>query len=89
MRLDMDRAWWEKHYQGDKKAELKVFQEIDYCGHDQRAYGYPFPIKACHDRTRLSMAERVVLRKQIIDAAVSKGMKRSLFKDASTATGHN
>jgi hypothetical protein len=89
MRLDMDRAWWEKHYRGDKKAELKVFQEIDYCGHDQRAYGYPFPIKACHDRTRLSMAERVVLRKQIIDAAVSKGMKRSLFKDASTATGHN
>ena len=88
MRLDMDRVWWEEHYQGDPVTEQRVFCELDYCGHDQRAYGYPFPIKACHDRTRLSMAERTVLRKRIIDAAVAKGMKRSLFKDASAATGH-
>lgn len=88
MRLDMDRLWWEKRLRADSSAEGRIFQDIDYCGHDQRAYGYPFPIKACHDRTRLSMAERTVLKKQIIDAAVAKGMKRSLFKDASAATGH-
>jgi hypothetical protein len=88
MRLDMDRLWWEKRIRADSSAEGRIFQDIDYCGHDQRAYGYPFPIKACHDRTRLSMAERTVLKKQIIDAAVAKGMKRSLFKDASAATGH-
>ena len=88
MRLDMDRVWWEKRLRADSSAEGRIFQDIDYCGHDQRAYGYPFPIKACHDRTRLSMAERTVLKKQIIDAAVAKGMKRSLFKDASAATGH-
>jgi hypothetical protein len=29
-----------------------------------------------------------VIKNQIIDAAVAQGMKRSLFKDASTATGH-
>jgi hypothetical protein len=88
MRLDMDRVWWEERIQGNPEAEQQIFRDLDYCGHDQRAYGYPFPIKACHDRTRLSMAERTVLRKQIIDAAVAKGMKRSLFKDASAATGH-
>lgn len=89
MRLDMDRSWWEKHYQEDEDAEHKIFAELDYCGHDQRAYGYPFPIKACHDRARLSRAERLVMKKQIIDAAVARGMKRSLFKDVSTATGHS
>jgi hypothetical protein len=88
MRLDMDRVWWEDRIQENPEAEQQIFRDLDYCGHDQRAYGYPFPIKACHDRTRLSMAERTVLRKQIIDAAVAKGMKRSLFKNASAATGH-
>jgi hypothetical protein len=88
MRLDMDRVWWEERFKDNSAAELNIFEELDYSGHDQRAYGYPFPIKACHDRTRLSMAERTVLKKQIIDAAVSKGMKRSLFRDASAATGH-
>lgn len=89
MRLDMDRDWWEQRIQGNPEAEQKLFSELDYCGHDQRAYGYPFPIKACHDRTRLSQAERLVMKKQIIDAAVSQGMKRSLFKDVSMATGHS
>ena len=88
MRLDVDREWWEEHYRNDPLAERKMFEDIDYCGHDQRAYGYPFPVKAGHDRTRISRAERLVLKKQIIDAAVGQGMKRSLFKDASTATGH-
>ena len=89
MRIDMDMVWWEKCFKDNPAAEQKIFQELDYSGHDQRAYGYPFPIKACHDRTRLSMAERTVLKKQIIDAAVGKGMKRSLFRDASAATGHS
>jgi hypothetical protein len=89
MRLDMDRDWWEQRIQGNPEAEQKLFSELDYCGHDQRAYGYPFPIKACHDRTRLSQAERLVMKKQIIDAAVAQGMKRSLFKDVSMATGHS
>jgi len=88
MRLDMDHEWWKEHYREDAAAETKMFEELDYCGHDQRSYGYPFPIKAGHDRTRLSRAERLVLKKQIIDAAVAQGMKRSLFKDASVATGH-
>jgi hypothetical protein len=34
------------------------------------------------------MAERTALKKQIIEAAVAKGMKRSLFKDVSSSTGH-
>lgn len=89
MRLDMDRTWWEAELRGNPDAEHEVFKELDYCSHDQRAYGYPFPIKACHDRTRLSNAERLVLKKQIIDAAVARGMSRSLFRDASAATGHS
>lgn len=89
MRLDMDHQWWEDNLRNDAVAESRVFEELDYCGHDQRSYGYPFPIKACHDRTRLSQAERLVIKKQIIDAAVAQGMKRSLFKDVSAATGHS
>jgi type IV pilus assembly protein PilB len=68
--------------------ESKMFGDLDYTSHDQRAFGYPYPIKACHDRTSMKMAERVALRKQIVDAAVGAGMKRGLFKDVSIATGH-
>ena len=88
LRFDIDRTYWEMHLQDNPTAEQKIFSELDYSGHDQRAYGYPYPIKACHDRVRLSMAERTALKKQIIEAAVAKGMKRSLFKDVSSSTGH-
>lgn len=88
LRLDVDREFWETRLRNDPATESKVFADLDYCGHDQRAYGYPYPIKACHDRARLSEAERTALKKQIMDAAVAAGMKRHLFRDVSAATGH-
>jgi hypothetical protein len=89
LRLDMDRTFWLTRLKENDRAEQKLFSELDHCGHDQRAYGYPYPIKACHDRARLSNEEREALKKQIIDAAVVAGMKRSLFRDVSAATGHS
>jgi hypothetical protein len=93
MRLDVDINYWQQYLRGADDAvtsanEARVFSDLDYASHDQRAFGYPYPIKACHDRTSMKMAERVVLRKQIVDAAVGAGMKRTLFKDVSIATGH-
>lgn len=88
MRLDMDLEVWKQRLKDNPKEEVHLFSELDYTGHDQRAYGYPYPIKACHDRARLTEMERIALRKQIIDAAVATGMKRTLFRDVSTATGH-
>ncbi|WP_019139889.1 hypothetical protein [Noviherbaspirillum massiliense] len=93
MRLDVDFNYWQQYLRGSDYAatsanEAKAFGDLDYASHDQRAFGYPYPIKACHDRTSMKMAERVALRKQIIDAAVAAGMKRTLFKDVSIATGH-
>jgi hypothetical protein len=89
LRLDVDREYWDAKLRNDPKAEQTLFGDLDYSGHDQRAYGYPYPIKACHDRVRLSKNERAALRKQIIDAAVAAGMKRSNFRDVSVATGHS
>lgn len=93
LRIDLDRRWWEKHLQnsGDSEglsAEQAMFEDLDYACHDQRCYGYPYPIKAGHDRASLTQAERVALRRQIVDAAVRAGMKRSLFRDAAMLTGH-
>jgi NurA-like 5'-3' nuclease len=88
MRLDMDFEAWKERIKDNQEAEAELFSELDYTGHDQRAYGYPYPIKASHDRSRLTQMERAALRKQIIDAAVAAGMKRALFRDVSSATGH-
>jgi hypothetical protein len=88
MRLDMDFEVWNQRLRGNSKAEEQLFSNLDYTSHDQRAYGYPYPIKASHDRSRLTKLERIALRKQIIDAAVAAGMKRALFRDVSSATGH-
>lgn len=93
MRLDIDINYWQQHLRAETDEatttnEARMFGDLDYASHDQRAFGYPYPIKACHDRTSMKMAERVALRKQIVDAAVAAGMKRSLFRDVSIATGH-
>ena len=93
LRLDMDKQYWLTYVKGENDAEtqeseLRIFKDLDYACHDQRSYGYPYPIKASHDRASLTKQERISLRKQIIDAAVKAGMKRSLFRDVSMATGH-
>jgi hypothetical protein len=93
LRLDMDVEFWLGYVQGDSKQktldnERRIFGCLDYVSHDQRCFGYPYPIKAAHDRASLTQAERESLRKQIVDAAVREGMKRALFRSASQATGH-
>lgn len=93
LRLDMDVNYWQAHVRGETPEatlanEQRIFEALDHAAHDQRAYGYPYPIKAGHDRASLTDAERVALRKMIIDAAVAAGMRRTLFKNASSATGH-
>lgn len=93
MRLDVDERYWEQFICGvtDEvtiRNEAELFEDLDYASHDQRAFGYPYPIKAGHDRASLTEAERTVLRKMIVDAAVEAGMNRKQFKSASVATGH-
>jgi len=93
LRLDMDRQYWEKQVKKGtemetRQAEARIFEDLDYTCHDQRVYGYPYPIKAAHDRTSLTDAERVALRKQLIAEAIAEGMSPKLFRDVSQATGH-
>lgn len=93
LRLDMDVEFWRTRVRREDPEETRaneawIFEHLDYASHDQRAYGYPYPLKAGHDRASLTQAERASFRRQIIDAAVAAGMKRSVFRDASMATGH-
>lgn len=93
MRLDMDRDYWEQVVRGEdesatREKEKKLFEDLDYTCHDQRVYGYPYPIKAAHDRASLTNAERVALRKQLIAEALKQGMSPVLFRDPSQMTGH-
>ena len=93
LRIDMDHTYWAARIVGadseeTRANERRLFEDLDYASHDQRCFGYPYPIKAAHDRASMTKAERVALRKQVIDAAVRAGMRRSLFRDASRATGH-
>jgi len=87
LRLDVDEAYWSA-YLSTPEGEKDLFEKLDYVGHDQRAYGYPYPIKSAHDRVSLTNAERIAIRKSIIASAVKAGMKRRLFYDPSIATGH-
>ena len=90
MRIDLDARFWEERLRGTDDVELAhhFFGAVDYASHDQRCYGYPYPVKAAHDRGSLTDQERVVLRQQLVDAAVQAGMRRSLFRDVSQMTGH-
>ena len=87
MRLDLDAHHWEVAGKSPETVR-RLFEALDYAGHDQRCFGYPYPIKAAHDRASLSQPERVALKKLVVDAAIGAGLKRSLFRDASQATGH-
>ena len=93
MRLDMDLEYWMTNVKGrdaeeTSKHERRIFEALDYASHDQRAFGYPYPIKAGHDRASLTQAERLALRKMIIHEAVAAGMRPQLFRNVSQATGH-
>ena len=93
MRLDMDREYWKNNvWSEDEKLmssrEKQIFRDLDFASHDQRCYGYPYPIKACHDMVSLTDGERTALRKQVIDEAVKAGLKRKNFVDPSILTGH-
>ena len=79
MRLDMDHEWWKEHYREDAAAETKMFEELVIVVTINDLVVTLFQ-SAGHDRTRLSRAERLVLKNKIIDAAVAQGMKRSLFE---------
>lgn len=93
LRVDLDLSYWRSHLLGEtpgqtREHERKLFGELDFASHDQRAYGYPYPLKAAHDRASLTSSERQAMRGQLIDAAVKAGMNRKLFRDASLQTGH-
>lgn len=92
-RIDLDRTWWASSIQGTdetatQQAEVELFQRLDYACHDMRCHGYPYPIKAAHDEAHWTRQDRAGLRKQVIDAVVAAGMKRSAFIDVSQRTGH-
>lgn len=87
MRLDMDREYWCEYVRSNSEEktcanERRIFEDLDYTSHDQRCYGYPYPIKSSNDRASLTKSERTSLRRQIIDAGVRAGLKRSLFREA-------
>lgn len=93
MRLDMDYNYWFAHIRNDDKDqqlrnEIQLFRDLDFASHDQRCYGYPYPIKACHDLVSMTDDERIAMRKQVIDAALRAGLKRKNFVDPSIQTGH-
>lgn len=93
MRLDMDFEYWRSAIWSENESTLRaretqVFRDLDFASHDQRCYGYPYPIKACHDMASLTEAERVAFRKKVIDEAVTAGLKRKNFLDPSIPAGH-
>jgi len=93
MRLDMSlKSWRQDICRGDRdeqrRREIQLFRDLDFASHDQRCYGYPYPIKASHDMASLTDGERAALRNQIIDEAVRAGLKRKNFIDPSILTGH-
>ena len=93
MRLDMDFEYWKSSiWNRDERTmrerETRIFRDLDFASHDQRCYGYPYPIKACHDMASLTEAERSAFRKKVIDEAVANGLKRKNFLDPSIPAGH-
>jgi hypothetical protein len=88
MRVDIDRKYWLDFIRSTTEAKTKaneqhLFENLDYLTHDQRCFGYPYPLKSAQNRASLTKAERKTIRKMIIDAAVEAGMKRSLFRENS------
>jgi len=93
MRLDMDRKYFETFILADtaektRENEHRLFKSIDFSSHDQRCYGYPYPIKAAHDRASLTGSEREGLKRQLINSAIKQGVSPKVFRDASVLTGH-
>lgn len=88
LRLDMDYQYWATFVRRDTNAETnaqerKIFEDLDYTCHDQRVYGYPYPIEAARGRSQLSVSEREAIRQQVIAVGLQEGMNPALFKQLS------
>jgi hypothetical protein len=68
--------------QGMVGNEQKMLDRMDYACHDQRCSGCPYPLRAARDRATLTSPERMTLRKQIVEAGLLAGSKRSLFRES-------
>jgi hypothetical protein len=89
-RLDLDRDYWIEYIRGKSEDETALneqmlFNTLDYTSHDQRSFGTPYPLYSVNQRVARTRAERIALRRQIVDAAVKAGMKRSLFRETSVS----
>jgi hypothetical protein len=85
MRLDIDEGYWNNYiYHISEKVlhenEQKLFEDIDYMSHDQRCYGYPYPLQAAQARTNLRETEKNNFRQHFVDIAVQNGLDRKLFQ---------
>jgi len=85
MRLDLDRIFWEREIDREDgeqtvQREQTLFEKLDYMSHDMRAYGYPYPLKAAHDRVSLTKKEREVLRSTLVDEALQRGISHERLR---------
>jgi len=93
MRLDLDRIFWEKEIDREDdeatvQREQTLFEKLDYMSHDMRSYGYPYPLKAAHDRASLTKKERDALRSTLVNEAMRRGISHERLRSASVQTGH-
>lgn len=85
-RIDMDERFWGQRLQGKtedetRARERRLFETLDFLGHDQRSYGYPRPLAAAQQRAALSKSETHALRARIIDASMRAGLGRAHFRE--------
>lgn len=83
MRLDLDVTWWHQAIGANEEAERRFFEELDYCCHEVRSYGYPYPLHAAHRRASLTKRERKSIRDILIRYAMKEGLIRDPFERTS------
>jgi hypothetical protein len=85
MRIDVDVNWWIKNINNDQTTEKAFFRDLDYCCHDVRCYGYPYPLYAAHRSASLTKRERRTIR----DILRKFAMKEGLIRDPFDRTGED
>jgi hypothetical protein len=80
LRVDLDARWWIQNINSDVEAEKNLFRDLDYCCHDVRSYGYPYPIHAAHRSASLTKGERKAIRDILKKHAMKEGLIRDPFE---------
>ena len=85
LRLDFDSRYWQA--QGGDDWVKTILPQLDFCSHEARCFGYPYPLFAAHVRCSTTQDVQRAAKSRIFSGLRNAGFDPTEFEDIHTLLG--